>query len=136
MQNKFVMISAAAILAIGSTSAFAQSQPSGQSGTTSSSPSSASSASSTLGSVPKAMSQDKVRQVMKDAGFSNVQILDATYLVRAQTKDGDHILVVLNPPVMGNAPATTGSTSSGATGSSTGGTSGSSTGTAQPAQKP
>lgn len=63
---------------------------------------------------------------MRDAGFTNVQVLDASYLVSAQTKDGDQILVVLNPPMMGSsgAPAATGSTgetSSGSSGSSTSG---------------
>jgi hypothetical protein len=71
------------------------------------------------------MSQDRVRQVMKDAGFTNVQILDASYLVRASTKDGDQILVVLNPPMMTNPnAASTTSSTSGSTSGSTGSTSG------------
>ena len=118
MCNKLVMISAATALALGSAPAFAQSQPSSQPGT-----SSPSSSTTTSSAIPKAMSQDKVRQVMRDAGFTNVQVLDASYLVSAQTKDGDRILVVLNPPMMDRtgAPATTGSTggaSSGSAGSS------------------
>ena len=73
--------------------------------------------------MPKAMTQDKVQQVMKDAGFTNVNIVDAAYLVQATTKDGDQIMVILNPPMMQAAAAAraSGGSSSGGTPSSGGG---------------
>lgn len=55
-----------------------------------------------------AMSQDRLRQVLGQAGFQNVRILDAAYLVQAQTREGDTVMMVINPP--SGAPATTGST--------------------------
>jgi hypothetical protein len=121
MLKMLLTTSALAALAFGSHAALAQSQ----SGTPAASPSSQP-AQSASNAMPKAMSQDKARQVMKDAGFTNVQILDATYLVQASTKDGDQILVVLNPPMMSRsgAPATTGATAGGSSstsGSTTGG---------------
>jgi uncharacterized membrane protein len=70
--------------------------------------------------MPKAMTQDKVRQVMKDAGFTNVTIMDAAYLVQATTKDGDQMLVLVNAPMMQAAAQTSGSQ-----GGSSGGTTGS-----------
>jgi hypothetical protein len=128
MRKMLLTTSALAALAFGSNAALAQSQ----SGTPTASPSSQP-AQSASNAMPKAMSQDKARQVMKDAGFTNVQILDATYLVQASTKDGDQILVVLNPPMMSRsgAPATTGATAGGSSS-----TSGSTTsGNAAPAPK-
>lgn len=75
--------------------------------------------------MPKPMTQDKVRQVMTEAGFTAVQIVDAAYLVQAQTKDGDQILVLVNAPMMNRAAsATAPSGSSGAAGSGTSGSSG------------
>lgn len=123
MRDMILTTSVLTALAFGSTAALAQSQ----SGTPAPS-SSSQSAQPASNAMPKAMSQDKVRQVMKDAGFTNVRILDATYLVQGSTKDGDQILVVINPPAMDRtgAPATTGATSgspSGSSGSSSGGAS-------------
>lgn len=123
MRDMILTTSVLTALAFGSTAALAQSQ----SGTPAPS-SSSQSAQSASSAMPKAMSQDKVRQVMKDAGFTNVKILDATYLVQVSTKDGDQMLVVLNPPAMDRtgAPATTGATSGpsgGSSGSSGGSTS-------------
>ena len=67
------------------------------------------------------MTQDRVNQIMKDAGFANVRIVDAAYLVSATTKDGDQVMVILNPPSMQAATASSGSSApstTGATGSS------------------
>ncbi len=104
MRDMLIKASILAAMALGSTAALAQSQ----SGTPASSSSQSTQPSSNA--TPKAMSQDRARQIMKDAGFTNVQILDATYLVQASTKDGDQILMVLNPPAMSRSgvPATTG----------------------------
>lgn len=123
MRDMLLTTTILAAMAFGATAASAQS--SGQSGTAGSSSTSSQATQASSGAMPKAMSQDKVRQVMKDAGFTNVRILDATYLVQASTKDGDQILVVLNPPAMGmGTPAATGSTGGS---SATSGTSGSTT---------
>lgn len=124
MRDMLLTTTILAAMAFGATAASAQS--SGQSGTAGSASTSSQSTQASSGAMPKAMSQDKVRQVMKDAGFTNVRILDATYLVQASTKDGDQILVVLNPPAIGigtpAAPSSTGG-SSGTSGSTTSGSS-------------
>lgn len=45
-----------------------------------------------------AMSQDALRRALEGAGFSNIQIVDATYLVRAQSPDGEQVVMFLDPP--------------------------------------
>lgn len=51
-------------------------------------------------------SQQQVRDSLTKAGFSNVQILDATYLASGKTKNGDQITMMIDPT------ATTGSSGS------------------------
>lgn len=46
----------------------------------------------------QAMSQDKLRSTLEQAGFQDIQIIDAAYLVRAQSPDGDQVMMFLNPP--------------------------------------
>lgn len=43
---------------------------------------------------------------MEQAGFRDVDVVDAAYLVRARTKDGDFALILVDPP--GGPSATTG----------------------------
>lgn len=50
-----------------------------------------------------AMAQSKVRDQLTKAGFQNVEILDASYLVRAQTEDGNTVLMVIDPPIGGTS---------------------------------
>jgi hypothetical protein len=79
----------------------------------------------------KAMSQDKVRQTLSQAGFQDVKIVDAAYFIQAKTKDGDTVMMILNPPSI-DATGSTSSTNASAgnkpaavspnTGSSSGGT--------------
>lgn len=45
-----------------------------------------------------AMSQESLRSALESAGFSNIQIVDATYLVRAQSPDGEQVVMFLDPP--------------------------------------
>lgn len=47
------------------------------------------------------MSQDKLRQQLTKAGFRDVKILDAAYLVQAQTEDGNDVMMMINPPASG-----------------------------------
>ena len=127
--------SALAALALGAAPALAQSSGTSSGGssgqtTTSSSGQSSQSASQAM---PKPMTQDKVNQVMKEAGFTNVTILDAAYLVQGTTKDGDQVLVMLNAPMMQAAAGRTGGTGSGASGTTGSGASGTS-GTTPPKQ--
>ncbi len=63
-----------------------------------------------------AMNQEKLRTNLQKAGFSNIKVLDAAYLVQADTSDGNQVMLFINPP----------STSSGAQASATGGSDGSS----------
>ena len=46
----------------------------------------------------KAMTQAKLKKTLQDAGFKSIRVVDATYLVQAQTKDGDNVLMFINPP--------------------------------------
>lgn len=62
-----------------------------------------------------AVSPDKLKKTLSDAGFQNVHILDQSFLVQAQTKDGDTVLMMLNPP--GPTTASSTGTSGGASSS-------------------
>jgi hypothetical protein len=72
----------------------------------------------------QAMSQQQLRRQLEQAGFRDVQILDAAYLVQARTQEGHTVLMTINPP--GPGSQTTGM-SSGQTGGSGGSGSGSGT---------
>lgn len=52
---------------------------------------------------------ENLKKQLTDAGFQQVQVLDATYLVQAQTKEGNRVLMLIDPP------ETTGSTTQGTT---------------------
>jgi hypothetical protein len=54
-----------------------------------------------------AASQQKVRDQLTQAGFQQVEILDASYLVRAQTEDGNTVLMVIDPPMSGMSDGST-----------------------------
>lgn len=60
-----------------------------------------------------AMTQQKLRKSLGDAGFQNITIVDAAYLVQAKTKDGETVVMMINPPMASGA--TTGSSSSSST---------------------
>ncbi len=102
--------------------AFAQSSQSQPSQNHSSQGSSGSSAQSFSGQRTQAqvMSQDKLRQQLTQAGFREVQILDAAYLVQAQTQDGQTVMMMIDPPHGGSqtSRATSGSRTSGSSGGS------------------
>lgn len=74
------------------------------------------------GSASQAMTQSKLRETLQKAGFRNVQIVDAAYLVQAQTEDGQPVMMVINPPsTAGSAMAPGGaSAGSGSSGSGSG----------------
>jgi hypothetical protein len=44
------------------------------------------------------MTQNTLRRSLQQAGFQNVQVLDAAYLVRAKTEDGNDVIMFINPP--------------------------------------
>ena len=67
-----------------------------------------------------AASQEKVREQLAEAGFQEVEILDASYLVRAQTEEGNTVLMVIDPP-MGGMGSGGSSSGSGSTNGSTDG---------------
>jgi hypothetical protein len=56
---------------------------------------------------PSLAGQQQVRDSLTKAGFQSVQILDATYLARGKTQNGDQITMMIDPS------ATTGEASSG-----------------------
>lgn len=58
-----------------------------------------------------AMTAEKLKTQLSNAGFKEVTVLDAAYLVQAQTEDGNRVLMLINPPAnMTDTTATTGST--------------------------
>jgi hypothetical protein len=114
-------IAAAALLA---TPALAQSQSSSQAGK---------SATGQQGMQPHAMSQQKLRGALEQAGFKQVTVLDAAYLVQAQSPDGEQVMMLINPPSTGGASASAGGASGSMTGTGSAGA-GSSGGQQQPGQ--
>jgi hypothetical protein len=60
-------------------------------------------------------SQQEVRDSLTKAGFTNVQILDATYLATGKTKNGDQITMMIDPTAK---PRSGGSSGSGGSGGS------------------
>lgn len=99
------------------TPAFAQSSTGQQSGQKS-----GSTAATETHSQIQAMTQDKLRKQLEQAGFKNVTIIDAAYLVQAQTQDGNQVFMTINPPSQ-----MSGSSSSSSGSATTGGQSGTST---------
>lgn len=127
MSSKFI---AAAVLGLALAGpALAQSSQSSQGGSGSSSSGSSSSGQQAQSSGQQRQqgqsqipSQERIRQQLSQAGFQNVQVLDASYLVRARTQSGETVLMVIDAAGMqgGGAAGMSGS-SSGASGSGTGG---------------
>lgn len=48
----------------------------------------------------RAMAQRRLRQALKEAGFTDVRILGATYRIRARDEDGNTIFLRINPRAM------------------------------------
>ncbi|UEM18597.1 hypothetical protein JL100_015880 [Skermanella mucosa] len=58
-------------------------------------------------------SQQQVRTALTKAGFQSVQILDATYLARGKTQNGDQITMMIDPSaITGSSEASSGGSSS------------------------
>ena len=58
------------------------------------------------------MSQQKLRTALKDAGFTNIRVLDAQYLIQAKDDSGNAVFMAINPPPLNTSGAeTTGSAS-------------------------
>jgi hypothetical protein len=57
-----------------------------------------------------------LRQELRQAGFQNIRILDATFLVQAQTRNGDQVVMIVNPPGSGAMSMTGNQVSTGSTG--------------------
>ncbi len=80
----------------------------------------------------KAMTQAKVTKSLQNAGFTDIRVVDATYLIHAKTSDGNNVVIYIDPPTSmtaasaGSADGSAdGAGSSTSTGSSTGSGSGS-----------
>lgn len=65
-------------------------------------------------------SQQEVRDSLTKAGFTNVQILDATYLATGKTKNGDQITMMIDPTVKPRSGGSSGSGGSGGSQASSG----------------
>lgn len=85
---------------------------------------------SAQGGAAQVMGQERLRQQLSQAGFQDVRVLDAAYLVQARTQDGNTVFMMINPPdgTMRTSSAqgagTTGSTAGSAQRSAPGDTSG------------
>ena len=87
---RLAMLGLISAVALGAAPALAQSSnQSGQQGK---------SASGQQSQQIQAMSQEKLRSNLEKAGFSNVTVLDAAYLVQADTSDGNQVMMFINPP--------------------------------------
>lgn len=71
---------------------------------------------------PTAMTQSALKNTLEKAGFKDIQILDAAYLVHARNSDGDVIIMTINPPSLAST-ASQGGTGSTGSGSGTAGSS-------------
>jgi hypothetical protein len=82
-------------------------------------------------SQSQAMSQQQLRRQLEQAGFREVQILDAAYLVQARTQEGNTVFMMINPPGSGTSASgmssgqSSGSSASGSGASGSGSPSGS-----------
>jgi hypothetical protein len=56
--------------------------------------------------------QQQIRDDLTQAGFTNVQILDAAYLAAGTTRSGDQITMMIDPSMSGGATGSTGSSGS------------------------
>ena len=65
-------------------------------------------------------SQQEVRDSLTKAGFTNVQILDATYLATGKTKNGDQITMMIDPTAKTRSGGSSGSGGSGGSQASSG----------------
>lgn len=103
MKRLFVTTAAIALLAL---PAAAQQSPS-----TSSSGGSSGAQMGQSAAQPQAATAQKVRQNLQQAGFQDISVVDAAYLVHAQTNDGNFVLMLVDPP--GGPSATTGAGAAG-----------------------
>lgn len=125
MAPKLIVAAAALGVALAGP-AFAQSPQSSQSGSGSSSQGQQQSQSSGQQrqqghNQQHIMGQERLRQQLTQAGFRDVQILDAAYLVQARTQDGHTVLMTINPPSPGSQASTTSGSGTSGSGSIGGG---------------
>jgi uncharacterized protein Smg (DUF494 family) len=107
---RFLMIPAVALAMSVSPAVLAQAQKSGQQGSAQKAQQG--------GQQASAKSQQQVQDTLKQAGFQDVRILDAAYIVNAKTKDGEQVTMFIDPPM------TAGSSGQGGQSGSQSGTSG------------
>lgn len=51
----------------------------------------------------RAMTQQRLLKSLEGAGFKEVTVVDATYLVRARGPDGNRVMMLIDPPAAGAA---------------------------------
>ena len=71
----------------------------------------------------RAMSQGQLRHTLQQAGFKDVTIVDATYVVQAQSPSGDQVMLFINPPEVSSAANASGGDTGGQSTTSHGGAS-------------
>jgi hypothetical protein len=60
----------------------------------------------------KAMSQQKLRDSLQKAGFQDIKIVDAAYVVHARTSEGQMVVMYIDPPSAMRGAGTTGAAGS------------------------
>ena len=104
MKRTTLPLLAALALGITTTAAAAQGTSGQTTGQTAKSPTTQSQTQSgSSGTALHAMSQAKLTESLKKAGFTDVQIVDASYMVHAKSSDGEPVVMVINPPAVTSA---------------------------------
>ena len=67
---------------------------------------------------PSVLTPAKLRESLEKAGFKDIQVLDAAYLVHARNSDGDMIVMTINPPTNAAATGVSGTSESSTSGHS------------------
>lgn len=121
MHTKFLVAMATALIVSGSPAAYAQSRNpgDGQASGNQNLSQNWNSGPMMQGNQPGASRSGQramLRRELRQAGFQNIRILDATFLVQAQTRNGDQVVMMLNPPGSGGLSMTGNQVTTGSTG--------------------
>ena len=131
MNNHALPIAAAILIAASSAVAAQQATTKGSQATPSHSGAQAGAKSNTQsGSMEaKAMTQAKVTKSLQNAGFTEIRVVDATYLIHAKTSDGNNVVIYIDPPSAMTASSADGSADGAGNSASPGSNAGTSSGT-------
>ncbi|MFC1458578.1 hypothetical protein ACETIH_18100 [Microvirga arabica] len=121
MHTRFIAAMATALIVSGSPAAYAQSrnQGDGQASGNQNLSLNPNSGPTIQGNQPGASRSDQramLRRELRQAGFRNIRILDAAFLVQARNRNGDQVVMIINPPGSGGVSTTSNQVTTGSTG--------------------